>query len=77
METYNGPVINIGTEEKPEQYQIIIPRFSIKGVEHKAEEVAANPVLAKQLIKAAWKPKGTVERDEENFDENGVFKIVH
>jgi len=53
-------------------YGILPPRLSYKGKEYTATEIAENEALRNELLELAWE-----ERDEAEFDSNGIFKIIY
>ena len=61
-----------GEDAKDMTYGIIPPRIEYNGKVYSAEELAKNSKIQNELLDAAW-----AEYDEEDFELNGIFKIIY
>lgn len=57
-------------------YEVVLKKIGLKGNIHTAEEVAQDEALQAEVVKRAWRgPEG--RRDEDEFAENNVLRIVY
>lgn len=63
-------------EHEDTKYGIVLPQLRLDGKLIKAEEAAADPEICAKLVALAKEgPDG--ERDESEFHENGILKIIY
>lgn len=53
-------------------YGVMINRLIFNKKEYSAQDIAENVELRDQLLNIAWE-----ERDEVEFEKNGIFKIIY
>jgi hypothetical protein len=58
------------------KYSVVLPRLRYGRNIYSADEVAADEKLREELVKLAWKGKDG-QRNEEDFEKNGVLRIVY
>jgi hypothetical protein len=62
--------------EDGNKYAVVLPRLRYGRNIYRADEVAADEKLREELVKLAWKGKDG-QRNEEDFEKNGVLRIVY
>lgn len=77
-QTIAAQLTDVQFEHEGKIYEIVLPRFNYNKTEYTAKQAAANAVVREALVVMAWESnEANTPREESEFDENGILKIVY
>ena len=64
-------------EHDGQNYEFVIPALIWKKKDYTAEEIAADEKMRAEVVEHCWHNNRDEQREEEDFNENGILKLVY